>query len=492
MGLTPYFHDDHLTVYQGDCREVMAAMEPESVHCVVTSPPYWGLRDYGTATWVGGEEGCDHVEPRGTILGKRSATFHGSNTQAAHEGRYKVACAKCGAVRQDSQLGLEPTPEAFVANMVDVFREVRRVLRKDGTLWLNLGDSYHHTAGGYNPDAPSNQPGHYDGDPRGNAGSRFEGGNERGLSGRRYPGPLAGLKPKDLVGIPWRVAFALQADGWYLRSDIIWSKPNPMPESVTDRPTKAHEYLFLLTKSARYYYDADAVRESVDSHPSGNGFVRPERISGGLAAGDATDWQPTGGRNLRTVWTIATAPYPGAHFATFPRKLVEPCVKAGTSERGVCSECGAPWTREVEQGELIVNGHTAAKPPKYDERRREDFGSNAFHTGMQPGMARERSTTGWRPSCDHSEPKMKGGNEAYQTLPRGSSRVREGAPAIEGTAVADAEPVAATVLDPFAGSGTTGLVAQALGRRAVLIDLNGEYLVQAMARNAQTPLGLVG
>ncbi len=388
MGLTPFFRDDHLTVYQGDCREVMAAMAPESVHCVVTSPPYWGLRDYGTATWVGGDEGCDHKDKpthRNIGFNERYGRATGDLKQETSQERsYKGTCGKCGATQHDLALGLEPTPEAFVANMVDVFREVRRVLRKDGTLWLNLGDSY-----------AAQGAGAAYGWTNGKTSER----DKETMSAYKAGALPPGLKPKDLVGIPWRVAFALQADGWYLRSDIIWSKPNPMPESVTDRPTKAHEYLFLLTKSARYYYDADAVREdALQTDPSDPGY-RPAKIRGyanhqskadgtelGVASFLSTPGRSlyrSGYRNLRSVWSIATEPYPGAHFATFPRKLVEPCVKAGCPEGG-------------------------------------------------------------------------------------------------------------TVLDPFAGSGTTGMVAQALGRRAVLIDLNGEYLVQAMARNAQTPLGLVG
>jgi len=236
----------------------------ESVQCVVTSPPYWGLRDYG--------------------LG-------------------------------DGGLGLEPTPEAYVANMVAVFREVWRVLRPDGVLFLNMGDSYWGGGrGGNGPKRSENWQPEYD-HPSWNH-------------------PV--LKPKDLVGIPWRLAFALQADGWWLRSDIIWSKPNPMPESVTDRPTKAHEYLFLLAKAQRYYYDADAICEdsiragdipggdnsrgvgmfSVSPHAAFNGTV-PSR------------------RNRRTVWEIATAPYSGAHFATFPPALVEPCIKAGCPLGGI-------------------------------------------------------------------------------------------------------------------------------------------------------------
>jgi DNA modification methylase len=245
-------------------------MDPASVQCCVTSPPYWGLRDYG----------------------------------------------------HDDQIGLEKTPEEYVARMVDVFRGVRRVLRDDGTLWLNLGDSY--AAGGHGGG------GSYMAERKDAAWQR-----ESTATGFRSAPP--GLKPKDLVGIPWRVAFALQADGWYLRSDIIWAKPNPMPESVTDRPTKAHEYLFLLTKSARYFYDADAVREDHTSKPIArnrhqNGGGSAESMSGDVTQNFGSMEYNPHGRNRRTVWTIPTQPFPGAHFAVFPPALVEPCILAGSKK----------------------------------------------------------------------------------------------------------------------------------------------------------------
>jgi len=363
---------------------MMRSMPAESVHCVVSSPPYWGLRDYG----------------------------------------------------QDGQLGLEPTPEQYVENMVAVFREVRRVLRSDGTVWLNLGDSY---AGGATTDKKRPGAGRADGIV-----------DDRAQRNRNGVGSVPGLKPKDLVGIPWRVAFALQADGWYLRSDIIWSKPNPMPESVTDRPTKSHEYLFLLAKSPRYYFDADAVREGalIETWPG----IGPKH---GTTDNHKSDYNPmtvNAERNIRSVWTIATQPYPGAHFATFPRKLVEPCIKAGTSERGVCSLCGSPWRRltSVTRGE---RDDSTRDPVRASARR----GAAAV---PEKGWESERLHVGWAsPDCGH-------------TMADGAS------------------PIAATVLDPFAGSGTTGLVAQSLSRRAVLIDLNGDYLDQAMARNRHMPLGL--
>ena len=315
--------DDWLTIHGGDARDVLPTLADQSVHCVVTSPPYWGLRDYGS----------------------------------------------------DGQIGLEATPEEYVANLVAVFREVRRVLRDDGTVWLNLGDSYNGSGA------------------IGGAGKQHTNGGSVSRPDNRAGWP--GLKPKDLVGIPWRVAFALQADGWWLRSDIIWSKPNPMPESVTDRPTKAHEYLFLLAKRERYYFDQEAVREA-HTTPDGMGWAangkgtRYSTSDYGEHRGAADFSRSDGlqamgghpnGRNLRSVWTIATRPYPGAHFAVFPPELPERCIKAGCPENGV-------------------------------------------------------------------------------------------------------------VLDPFAGSGTVGVVANRLSRRAILIDLNPAYLEQQMRRNAQVPVGL--
>lgn len=259
-------------IHQGDCLEILRTLPDESVHCCVTSPPYWGLRDYGV----------------------------------------------------DGQLGLEKSPEEYVARMVDVFREVRRVLRADGTLWLNIGDSY---AG-----------------PKGN--TAMTGGKTDADRGIAMYGNIQNAwgKPKDLVGIPWRLAFALQSDGWYLRQDIIWHKPNPMPESVRDRCTKAHEYVFLMSKSARYYWDAGAVKEE-SSDPEGSAkryrsafFVGDKHESGGYSSNGATH---TGGiksfdgtRNRRSVWTVATQPCKEAHFAVMPQKLVEPCILAGCPEGG--------------------------------------------------------------------------------------------------------------------------------------------------------------
>ena len=275
---------EHYKILQGNCVDKLKELPDASIQCCVTSPPYWGLRDYGTANWVGGDSECDH-------LGEIMATHkQGSDRKEENKPReiFKKVCGKCGAIREDKQLGLEETPEEYVENMVKVFREVHRVLRDDGTLWLNLGDSYG--------------------------------------------------KKKQLVGIPWRVAFALQADGWYLRQDIIWHKPNPMPESVKDRCTKAHEYIFLLTKNKKYYYDHEAIKEkAVGERWGGNTPINMNNTKdtsnqfSGLTRPRKMVYDK---RNKRSVWKVAPKSFKGAHFAVFPPELIEPCVLAGCPKGG--------------------------------------------------------------------------------------------------------------------------------------------------------------
>ena len=276
----------------GDCRETLKKFDEKARVCV-TSPPYYGLRDYGTATWIGGDPNCNHrrdtkVKPENCITGhKNHDTMLGVG-----DAIYKSVCEKCGAIRQDSQIGLEETPEEYVKEMVKVFRLVRDNLTDDGTLWLNIGDSYYNYRPGKgqglvkqsvsktNQDLPSKC-------------------NRRGNK-------LQGYKEKDLIGIPWLLAFALRKDGWYLRQDIIWSKPNPMPESVRDRCTKSHEYIFLFSKNQNYYFDVDAIKEpTVD----GRGLKRK-----------------------KSVWSVNTKPYKDAHFAVFPEELIKPCILAGSEE----------------------------------------------------------------------------------------------------------------------------------------------------------------
>lgn len=305
----------------GDVRSRLQEIEANSVQAVITSPPYWGLRDYGTAIYEGGNPNCPHS------ISAYADTLRGQDNirvTAPHRGGDVSKCHLCGATRLDQQIGLEQTPQAYVQEMVQLFQEVRRVLKDDGTLWLNLGDSYSSMR-----DSKA-VPDTLRGDSNGTAVESAANRNPLNLR-------LAGLKHKDLVGIPWRVALALQEDGWYLRQDIIWHKPNPMPESVKDRCTKSHEYLFLLSKSARYFFDNDAMKEPAVSNV-GDAQIRFD----GNKYGDSNDpkhatksgnvWKPTETRNRRSVWSINTKPFKGAHFAVMPEKLVEPCLLAGSKQ----------------------------------------------------------------------------------------------------------------------------------------------------------------
>ena len=316
-------------IRQGDALEQLRRIEDETVQCCITSPPYWSLRDYGTATWVGGDPACSHKgrqKPRQDTTGSGINKGRFAESRGTQPGKtaYSVpvrGVCRCGAERRDLQLGLEASAEEYVERLVEVMAEVRRVLKADGTLWLNLGDCYASDAFGGSI-----------------ARSGLAGGNKNHVASRAArtdPRRPFGLKPKQLVGIPWRVAFALQADGWWLRSDIIWSKTNAMPESVRDRPTKSHEYLFLLAKNERYYYDAAAIAEEASGRAPGNvthkgadayaAGAEFHRTKSGLVAIGAREV-----RNKRSVWTVATHPFPEAHFATFPPALVEPCILAGS------------------------------------------------------------------------------------------------------------------------------------------------------------------
>tara|TARA_R100000995_G_scaffold80695_2_gene52739 strand:- start:1310 stop:2536 length:1227 start_codon:yes stop_codon:yes gene_type:complete len=371
---------NNLSLYHGNNIDVLKQMESESVDCVVTSPPYWGLRDYGTATWTGGNVNCDH-KSRDTKRGVNSPKQLSQNNGEG-AGLYQV-CPKCGAARTDLQLGLEPTPKEYVDNLVKVFQGVHRVLKPSGTVWLNLGDSYYN----YRPGGTSQVK----------QTVAKNNGAVVNYSGKRN-NVIEGLKEKDLVGIPWRVAFALQADGWYLRSDIIWQKPNPMPESVKDRPTKSHEYIFLLTKSKKYYYDADAIKEPTvsqdkykrDRDNSNHKFnntpgrtkmsglkdnkythknkrdvwsIKEKNITGNMSDRGVTrtteglnmksNAEKTGEyKNKRDVWSISTKPYKEAHFAVFPEEIPMNCIKAGSPKDGVVLDpfAGSGTTLKVALG----------------------------------------------------------------------------------------------------------------------------------------------
>ncbi len=383
------YEDNFATLYTADAKRVGEFVPERSVHCCVTSPPYFGLRSYLPA---------EHPD-------------------------------------KGAEIGSETTPEAFVQNLVEIFREVWKVLRDDGTLWVNIGDSYARMSGGMTSTAPKNT-----GQNRVDLAGGYRRGNLR---------PPTGMKEKDLMGIPWMLAFALRADGWYLRSDVIWAKDAVMPESVTDRPTRSHEHLFLLTKKPRYFYDAEAIREpSVSPQQEAHQqryareyeaqFDSAEHRQPGNVNSKGIHSRPgSGGRNRRDVWRINPVPFSGAHFAAFPPALVEPCIKAGTSEYGVCGEvaCGAPWVRVVERraNPSGITGGTHREPGRpegYMNGRPRDYEAEASIGSTK--------TVGWEPTCS----------------------------------CVGADTVPATVLDPFAGSGTTLYVARSLGRRSVGLDLD--------------------
>jgi DNA modification methylase len=451
------------TFYTGDCRQVMASLPAGSVSMCVTSPPYYGLRDYGIPSSVwGGETGCSHEwetlderHLRGKTKSAAQRRNVGSDVTAIESGAF---CHLCHAWL--GTLGLEPTPELFIEHLVEAFRAVWRVLRPDGTLWLNLGDSYA-GGGGYSPDSPSNQNGSKQSTQKGalkrpgfvgaSARTGMEGVNWTDTDGTvkkkamTRVGPVAGYKPKDLMMMPARVALALQADGWYLRSDIIWHKLNPMPESVTDRPTTSHEHIFLLAKSQRYYYDADAIREA--NSPDGRQVTTVVGGNGSAQHRDGERWPNPNGRNKRSVWTVPTQPYPEAHFATYPEALIRPCILAG-SPRESCAECGAPLVREVEPnsgGDIGESWH--------DHSGDADQGNVKARGGSAYRTYKRGATTGFKPTCD-----------------------------------CNAGTTPGVVLDPFGGSGTTSLVARQEGRRSIYIDLKDEYAELAMRRlELQTP-----
>lgn len=396
-------------ILQGDCLETLKTLPNESVQCCVTSPPYYGLRDYGV----------------------------------------------------DGQIGLEETPEIYVNKLVEVFREVRRVLKDDGVVFLNLGDSY--------------------------AGSGKGGQSEEKRSENWQPtyankGMTYGLKPKDLIGIPWMVAFALRADGWWLRQDIIWAKPNPMPESVTDRCTKSHEYIFLLTKSARYYYDAEAIKEPANYDGRKDELMHgAAKYNSAIVPGDQVQSMARDGhvrwnknadglrvRNKRSVWTVTTKPYKEAHFATFPPDLIEPCILAGTSEKGECPECGKAWVRVVEKE--IGNSISCPKEQEAHEAR----GGTGEHKGTvgKSGGSRtdaKSTTIGWQPQCECVETN---GFDPLYNMPY--------------------SPVPQTVLDPFNGSGTAGEVSIKHHRNYIGCELNPDYIELTHKRLAEVQPTLKG
>lgn len=409
-------------VIVGDVIDGLRTLPDNSVQCCVTSPPYWGLRDYGV----------------------------------------------------DGQIGLEPTPKDFTDKMVEVFEEVRRVLRPDGTCWVNIGDSYARAVekGGSGPNGKHDFIPDYGNARKLMASSKV--GSSDGVVGRAdRPGTRAtagGLKPKDLVGIPWRLAFALQDAGWWLRSEIIWHKRSPMPESVTDRPTKSHEQIFLLTKSESYFFDQEAVKEPAtgNAHHRGDG-VNPKAKTPGknsrihVARTGASPQSRQNesfsaavaglveSRNIRTVWTISSESFKGAHFATFPTEIPRRAISAGTSEKGCCPTCGTPWRRIIEKDRVATR-------PGIDSKinRASDDPDSPYErqSGMIVGNRDPKrhmtttNTVGWEPGCE----------------------------------CGCAETVPCVVLDPFSGSGTSGMVATEMGRIYIGCELNPEYAEMSRKR----------
>lgn len=462
-------------------------------HTCVTSPPYYGLRDYGITPTVWPEI------------------------------KYKLFGFEITIPAMSSCLGLEPSPEAYIGHVVAIFRKVRRVLRNDGTLWLNMGDSYAGYHGNKrNKENPSSDRRDYKENSRPSELKRNSGverstilggkiNQVNGLRAHETVGAGKDLKPKDMIGIPWMLAFALRSDGWYLRSDIIWHKPNPMPESVHDRPTKSHEYIFLLSKSQKYFYDKVAIMQdlavstqkdyrllkenyqpprvdrgfpdehqnrsgllidqrqkfawgraidgSIDDNRKGNGQRIAKTKSGNLLhkVGSERDCPADNHANVcssvpweglrankRTVWTVPTIPFDEAHYATFPEQLIIDCIKAGTSVHGCCVECGAPYKRVTEK--KLVPGPQASYNTVSDSRDRSadenDQGSNRVKDGHMPGWVEDVKTLGWQRTCKCAAEEIK--------------------PCI--------------VLDPFAGAGTTPLVAQSHGRNWIAFELKKENI----------------
>lgn len=515
------------TFYIGDVLKVLKIIPDKSVRCCMSSIPYWGLRDYGTAAWIGGDESCDHLRINSgssieTALKKSTLQGGKLNQEVAYTAKKlnKDVCGKCGAIRVDFQIGLEKNPEEYIKKIVSVYREVYRILKDDGTNWLNIGDSYFGGGG---------SSGHTEETLNMGRKTKSYGAVDSGNRNKKHPI----IKPKDMVGIPFMLALALRADGWFLRQDIIWKKTSCMPESVTDRCTKSHEHIFLLTKNKKYYFDAIAIRTALanstlnDSrwfdenyipptpdrnYPGnasrGNGvlkrksgnFERKDRPSAPEDTGKhqkgSVPWEgETANRrdvwtideelpvwkwlfenapasvidplwkkfiddtqNVPDVWDITPATFRDSHFATFPTKIPELCIKAGTSEHGQCSKCGKSYVRITEKE---LKPTAKASPGTVVDDRDEsaddnDQASNRVKSGQMPGFYNDYKTTGWKATC----------------------------------ACQNAEVIPDVVLDPFMGAGTTALVAKKLNRNFVGIEINPKYVKEISVPRLQKSLGM--
>ncbi len=456
---------------QGDVLDVLATLDAGSVQCVVTSPPYYQLRDYGTGDWEGGDEGCEHImaPAQSKNLAKSVHSIRGGAKKVAETPPllHRDTCRECGARRVDRQLGLEPTPKLYVQKMVEVFRQVRRVLRDDGTVWLNMGDSY--------------------GGPAGNTRGGFNNPKDKG-GAAIYSGRVGapGTRSKDLCGVPWRLAFALQADGWYLRDAIIWAKADvidggndlfgklgtknngsTMPGSQGDRCTSAYEFLFMLSRNERYYFDGEAIKTGTGSWPRNVWRINPKPFLGQFCTACRAYYQKGTKRlpvhvEILEDGTEKKSPicHCGrwdawlSHFATFPEELARRCIAAGTSERGCCPECGKAWERVVDEVQEVLS--TTGGPG----------GAGNDHEGMArhtsgPRTRKVSTTLGWRPGCGCLD------DPEYVSVSHKSD---------------PSTPVPCTVLAPFAGSGTTLLVAERMGRDSTGIELNPDYVALAERR----------
>ena len=409
---------DNKTVrlYHGDAIHILSSLPPKSVHMVVTSPPYWGLRDYQ----VEGQLGAEPKPDCGT---------HGNR--------------QCGG--------------CFVCSMVGVFCQVKRVLRDDGTLWLNLGDTYSGGGGG-----------NY-----GNGKNASYGGETylTNVHNRNHPLPYG-----NLVGVPWRVAIALQADGWILRQDIIWAKPNPMPESVKNRCTKAHEYVFLFSKGMGYYCDMEGIKEPL-LHPNlldrkGWGDTKKNHHGNSPQSmarhGDGRAGSNPSGSNKRSVWTVVGKGYKGTHFATYPVALIEPMIRAGTSERGCCTDCGVPHYRVTISTKL-----KRPRPNDYVKRTGEEGTGNSCSNSVAGVDTR---TIGWYPTCQCDLPPLPKEPDPEKQPKAHAQWLEKIKQPLEWASQLEVQPC--VVLDPFIGSGTTCKVAIDLERWSIGVDLSEQYLMQ--------------
>lgn len=445
-----------VSLLTGDALSVLRYLPGDCYHACVTSPPYYGLRDYGTAVWEGGDPDCEHVRPvsfksstLGASTGGRSEETH-ARSIGAQSIPYRAICGNCGARRIDLQIGLEQSPEDYISHLVEIFREVRRVLRPDGTCWIVIGDSYNNIRVSQ----------------RGQTVHKFES-RDKPVTRRRG---THDLKEKDLIGIPWMLAFALRADGWWLRQVIIYAKGSCMPESIHDRPTQSHEYVLLLTKSRNYFFDEFAVAEDA-ADPN----RPPQRMQASKAAVAAKSrgpmargregfnhqfedngrtWGNGGKRRIRSVWHINPEPLRQHHYAAMPTRLAARCIQAGVPEFGCCATCGAPYKRIIEKTEpdaahMLACG--ADSHLEYNGQSQKDYAgaraqdASATKARILAGMQR-KVTVGWQPTCD-----------------------------CEGRATEHCR-----VLDPFSGAGTTMLAATRLGHDSTGIDLKPEY--HAIAR----------